>query len=206
MNENSERARSRSPTRRRPGFRWKEKRRDDNYRPGDDDRRLERGYRDRSDRARSPRRERDTDRYGDRDRYRGRDSDRDRDRRRPSSRDRRTRPTDDEMYENDERRERRQEKKEKKEKRAAAVAQASEPMIVVHVNDRLGTKAAIPCLASDPISLSSLSFIDLQVLQGTTSNVIQSFSRHRWLHVSGANRMRSNSNARANVHSRTSLH
>ena len=30
--------------------------------------------------------------------------------------------------------------------------QSSEPMIVVHVNDRLGTKAAIPCLASDPIS------------------------------------------------------
>lgn len=28
-------------------------------------------------------------------------------------------------------------------------------MIVVHVNDRLGTKAAIPCLASDPISMSS---------------------------------------------------
>jgi len=28
-----------------------------------------------------------------------------------------------------------------------------EPMIVVHVNDRLGTKAAIPCLASDPIKL-----------------------------------------------------
>lgn len=27
-------------------------------------------------------------------------------------------------------------------------------MIVVHVNDRLGTKAAIPCLASDPISMS----------------------------------------------------
>lgn len=25
-------------------------------------------------------------------------------------------------------------------------------MIIVHVNDRLGTKAAIPCLASDPIS------------------------------------------------------
>jgi hypothetical protein len=25
-------------------------------------------------------------------------------------------------------------------------------MIVVHVNDRLGTRAAIPCLASDPIS------------------------------------------------------
>jgi hypothetical protein len=26
-------------------------------------------------------------------------------------------------------------------------------MIIVHVNDRLGTKAAIPCLASDPIRL-----------------------------------------------------
>ena len=28
---------------------------------------------------------------------------------------------------------------------------SSEPMIIVHVNDRLGTKAAIPCLASDPV-------------------------------------------------------
>lgn len=26
-----------------------------------------------------------------------------------------------------------------------------EPMIIVNVNDRLGTKAAIPCLASDPV-------------------------------------------------------
>jgi hypothetical protein len=43
------------------------------------------------------------------------------------------------------------EKKEKKEKKPV-VPQSSEPMIVVHVNDRLGTKAAIPCLASDPIS------------------------------------------------------
>lgn len=43
----------------------------------------------------------------------------------------------------------------KEEKKAAApVAQASgEAMIIVHVNDRLGTKAAIPCLASDPIKL-----------------------------------------------------
>jgi hypothetical protein len=32
-------------------------------------------------------------------------------------------------------------------------APAGEPMIIVHVNDRLGTKAAIPCLASDPIKL-----------------------------------------------------
>lgn len=26
-------------------------------------------------------------------------------------------------------------------------------MIIVNVNDRLGTKASIPCLASDPISM-----------------------------------------------------
>lgn len=41
--------------------------------------------------------------------------------------------------------------------RAAATANAEvasgEPMIIVHVNDRLGTKAAIPCLASDPVKL-----------------------------------------------------
>ena len=32
-----------------------------------------------------------------------------------------------------------------------SVAGVGEPMIIVHINDRLGTKAAIPCLASDPI-------------------------------------------------------
>lgn len=41
--------------------------------------------------------------------------------------------------------------KEKKEKKAAMPV-STEPMIIVHVNDRLGTKAAIPCLASDPVS------------------------------------------------------
>jgi hypothetical protein len=35
----------------------------------------------------------------------------------------------------------------------APSANHGEPMIIVHVNDRLGTKAAIPCLASDPIKL-----------------------------------------------------
>lgn len=30
---------------------------------------------------------------------------------------------------------------------------SNEPMIIVHVNDRLGTKAAIPCLASDNIGM-----------------------------------------------------
>lgn len=42
-------------------------------------------------------------------------------------------------------------KKEKKEKRTT-IATVGEPMIIVNVNDRLGTKASIPCLASDPIS------------------------------------------------------
>lgn len=31
--------------------------------------------------------------------------------------------------------------------------QTTQTMIVVYVNDRLGTKAGIPCLASDPIKL-----------------------------------------------------
>ena len=42
-------------------------------------------------------------------------------------------------------------KKEKKEKKTTPSAPA-EKMIIVNVNDRLGTKAAIPCLPSDPIS------------------------------------------------------
>lgn len=144
-----ERRRSRSPERRvdgdreRPrkshgGFRWKEKRRDDDARYGHDERRLERGYRDRGDRARSPYRGREADRYG----VRYRDSDRDR---RRAEMDDRPRALDRDKARDDDR-------KEKKEKKAPAAAQSSEPMIIVHVNDRLGTKAAIPCLASDPIS------------------------------------------------------
>jgi len=41
---------------------------------------------------------------------------------------------------------------EKKPAQPAPAAASGEPMIIVYVNDRLGTKAAIPCLASDPIS------------------------------------------------------
>lgn len=41
--------------------------------------------------------------------------------------------------------------KEKKEKKQKKKSQPEEPMIVVTVNDRLGTKASIPCRASDPI-------------------------------------------------------
>lgn len=36
---------------------------------------------------------------------------------------------------------------------ASAPVASGEPMIIVHINDRLGTKAAIPCLASDPVKL-----------------------------------------------------
>ncbi|KAJ6096299.1 hypothetical protein N7486_007045 [Penicillium sp. IBT 16267x] len=140
-----DRARSRSPNRRdgdqsRPkktgGFRWKEKRRDDDTRG--EERRLDRGYRDRDERPRSPRRDRDGDRYGDR----SRDQDRDRDR--DQRRDERDAPREDRVE--------KKEKKEKKKKKPV-VPQSSEPMIIVYVNDRLGTKAEIPCLASDPIKL-----------------------------------------------------
>ncbi|KAF7125845.1 hypothetical protein CNMCM5793_002138 [Aspergillus hiratsukae] len=145
-----DRSRSRSPRRRydgdgdrdRPrkaggGFRWKDKRHDAD-RPGAQDSRLSRGYRDRGERPRSPRRGRDSDRYRDSYRDGDRESERDRDRRRPDD------------SQKDERREK---KKEKPEKKAVVTPQSSEPMIVVHVNDRLGTRAAIPCLASDPIKL-----------------------------------------------------
>ena len=43
--------------------------------------------------------------------------------------------------------------KEKKKKSKAAPVMTSQEMIIVNVNDRLGTKASIPCLASDPISM-----------------------------------------------------
>ena len=47
-------------------------------------------------------------------------------------------------------------RKEKVKKAPAAptTAPVGQPLIIVNVNDRLGTKAAIPCLASDPISMS----------------------------------------------------
>ncbi|EEQ27754.1 hypothetical protein McanMca71_000252 [Microsporum canis] len=118
------------------GFRWKEKRRDDDRDRGRDSGRskgLERGYRD-SDRRRSPFRDRDRERDRDRDHDRGRGRDRECERR----------PEKDDVSGE-------KEKREKKKKPAAAPS--NEPMIIVNVNDRLGTKAAIPCLASDPIRL-----------------------------------------------------
>ena len=158
-----DRSRSRSPRPRdeggrdRPkktgGFRWKEKRRDDDSRD-DNDRGLDRGYRDRGDRPRSPRRDRPSNRYEDR----------------PGDRDRRR---DDRDAPREDREKKKKEKKEKK----PVVPQSSEPMIVVHVNDRLGTKAAIPCLASDPISRFPAFYITMalytdvlfRTLQGSSS-------------------------------------
>ncbi|GKT52311.1 ubiquitin-like modifier-activating enzyme ATG7 [Colletotrichum spaethianum] len=137
-----ERSRSRSPRRDRErdrdrprkqgGFRWKDNsRRDDR----DERRGLERGYRNRS---RSPRRNRDGDR--DRDRNRNNDSYRPRD---SGSRD--SKPSASTSKDAP--------KPAKKEKAAPAPAGGGEEMIIVHVNDRLGTKAAIPCLASDPVKM-----------------------------------------------------
>ncbi|KAK1727687.1 hypothetical protein CaCOL14_001542 [Colletotrichum acutatum] len=146
------RSRSRSPRRDRDrdrprkqgGFRWKDKSRRDDRDDGNERRGLERGYRNRS---RSPRRDSDRDRRNDRrvggdDNYRPRDSGRDRDR------DRDNKPTASASSSKD------APTKPKKEKSAPApAAGGGEEMIIVHVNDRLGTKAAIPCLASDPVKM-----------------------------------------------------
>ncbi|KAL9008446.1 MAG: hypothetical protein Q9173_006428 [Seirophora scorigena] len=182
------RSRSRSPPPRRrtddrprasaSGFRWKDKSSqpsDDHYDRRHDNRRLERGYRDRDAR------ERDRDR--DRDRYREREDQRDGGRPHREQRDHRhddregprsqhearrdegelrrkggERPDDND--DDDARRDPFGENptdgtatKAKKEKktREPKMAPTAEPMIIVNVNDRLGTKAAIPCLASDSI-------------------------------------------------------
>lgn len=117
------------------GFKWKEKRRSDFEDGGERSAGLQRGYRDhyrprsrsrsKSPRPRSPRHE-----YSDRDR-------------------RETREQHTDKVDGGE--EVRQ-KKEKKEKKKTAPAVPAQPMIIVYVNDRLGTKKAIPCFATDPIS------------------------------------------------------
>ena len=144
--------RSRSPRRRhedsRPkkssgGFRWKEKPRqqDDDDNRGDE-RRLERGYREQEQRPRhnaSPvrgdrgRRDDEIEAKFGRQRFPVRQADR------------RSNGVEDKFGGEEP-------KKEKKKKDKPAVAPTSQEMIIVNVNDRLGTKASIPCLASDPIS------------------------------------------------------
>jgi len=166
------RQRSRSPPRdddARPkkskssGFKWKEKRPASDAqgdRANNDDRSLRRGYRDRSPR-RDNYSQRERDREGDRDRDRSpRRSNRDRDGRdsyRPSRDDTRTRddPLDRVSSTKRDRPAGSSEKSDKKDKKDKPKKERpvapSEPMIIVNVNDRLGTKAAIPCLASDSV-------------------------------------------------------
>jgi hypothetical protein len=122
------------------GFRWKRK---DNGDERDGENRLERGYGNRSrsprrNRSASPRRKQETkktvatsaeDKFGVAEKFGTSTKKKD---------------------------EKENKKPESAPERAAARPAAGaqgEPMIIVHVNDRLGTKAAIPCLASDPIKL-----------------------------------------------------
>ncbi|KIV79353.1 hypothetical protein PV11_06919 [Exophiala sideris] len=139
--EGRRRSRSRSPRRDRDkredrprrkdtGFKWKDKRRDEGDSRQERDGGLQRGYRDHyrpRSRSRSPPPRRRSPRMDEK----GRDREHDRS----------ERPRDDSE---------RKEKKEKKEKKPAP-AVPTQPMIIVYVNDRLGTKKAIPCFATDPI-------------------------------------------------------
>ncbi|KAI7464706.1 hypothetical protein KC351_g15324 [Hortaea werneckii] len=133
------------------GFKWKEKRPrgDDHNESGATSRdpdRLHRGYRDRS-----PRPPRDHDRNPER---KGTDPSRSSHTRTDESV--RTRDTNDPLdrtssSQRDRPRDENPKKKKKSSSKSSAPAPASGPMIIVNVNDRLGTKAAIPCLASDSI-------------------------------------------------------
>ncbi|CAK1356933.1 unnamed protein product [Cercospora beticola] len=160
-------ARISKPKKKTGGFKWKEKKtRDEDAAPRDSGR-LERGYRDRSPRRDNYRDDRrDGERNGDNSRRRDDSRDRRDDRVRDRSPRRRDggdnyRPGQD--REEDRRKEGgdaprsksdnkdKSEKKEKKEKKPKAAPVSNEPMIIVTVNDRLGTKAQIPCLASDSV-------------------------------------------------------
>lgn len=174
------------------GFRWKDKSRDIEHYDRLDERRLERGYRerDREDRYREDRdgyrnedsRRREQDRDGRRDHHSYDDSRRDgrgydsRDR----NDDRASRRNEDERPIERRRRESRsppapatdttkppKEAKSKKPK-VPKIAPTEQPMIIVNVNDRLGTKTAIPCLASD--SIGELPFFSLSPLFSSPSS------------------------------------
>jgi hypothetical protein len=147
------RSRSRSPHRRRDperrggrrgggGFRWKEKRRDNDDRDKGE-RRPERDYRNRSPR-RDERRDRD-------------EQPRERRERHATSGSKASNADDkfdmDSKFGPSSGSKKPQSDTRNKPKAEPAAQPTGEPMIIVHVNDRLGTKAAIPCLASDPIKL-----------------------------------------------------
>ena len=117
------------------GFRWKEKPRNDND-DERDNRRLDRGYREHEpSKPRSPVRD-----NGGRDDVEAKFG---------PIRSEQPRAAEGKPEE-------RPEKEKKKKKAAPTIQPTAEPMIIVNVNDRLGTKASIPCLASDPISMSHI--------------------------------------------------
>jgi len=145
----TERSRSRSP-RRSPGPRKPKTFSGLKYK-GDRDRRDPDRRRDDRDRERRPRdsdRDRDRRRDGSRERDR-RPRDNSRERRRDGSRDRRRRSRSRDRKPRDSDRD----SKPKEKKPTAAPAAPSEHMILVTINDRLGTKTQVPCLPSDPIKL-----------------------------------------------------
>ncbi|KAK2593145.1 ubiquitin-like modifier hub1 [Conoideocrella luteorostrata] len=154
------RSRSHSPPRRprshRGGFRWKDNsRRNDNR----DDPGRRRDFRERSQdrnkgpdsyqgRGRDGDRDRNMDRLGERHRNSDRDRNRDHDKDRRGSERLRSPRRDDRRS-----RDKGDGKKEEKGK-VVAVAPAAgggEEMIIVNVNDRLGSKSAVPCLPSDTV-------------------------------------------------------
>ncbi|CAH0049158.1 unnamed protein product [Clonostachys solani] len=144
------RSRSRSPGRRPPkanrGFRWKESRSND----GDRDRRD--NDRRRDYRNRSPPRHRNSYRDNDRERNDRERNDRERDGRSRNDRDSFRPSHDDRPRRRDREIKDDSEKPAKKDKKPPVpVAAPGQEMIVVNINDRLGTKSAIPCLPSDTI-------------------------------------------------------
>lgn len=150
----ADRSRSASPIRDEPktkkqkigGFKWKEKKpKDEEAAESKPSGRLERGYRDRS-----PRRDRDRDREDPKPESKSTDPDRqqlDDKFAGYKPREQKTRPDIDSNFGTTTGSSTTKPSKPKKSKPPPP----SEPMIIVHVNDRLGTKAAIPCLASDNI-------------------------------------------------------
>ncbi|KAJ4356908.1 hypothetical protein N0V95_002922 [Ascochyta clinopodiicola] len=156
--------RSRSPASRKPksfsGLKWKNDRKDSSER--DPRRRDDRDDRRRDDRF--DRRDRDSSRRdGDRRPERGgRDdrsgrSDRDRDSHRRDDRDdhrrRRSRSRDRRPHSDRERRPRSDKDKPATKPAPTTTASTGEAMIIVTVNDRLGTKTQVPCLPSDPVKV-----------------------------------------------------
>jgi hypothetical protein len=130
-------SRSRSPKKHkdRGGLRWKDSRKDRDTQG--EEKVLERGYRTRS---RSPKRQRNSveDKFG------------------VAAKFGTSAKEEEKGKEQEKGKEAEKTKENMPPKRVPAAAPTiahGEPMIIVHVNDRLGNKAAIPCLASDPIKL-----------------------------------------------------